>query len=202
MGTANLCNDYKEPQPFSFKGRSLKAQSQELIVNTVWNLRKKLKDDAWLKMSPTEAGATLLNLSRNTIYSILSKYERGEAFSDAKKPCRRRPVTELDEYQQKLLYNIVTGYYKKNTVPRFANVLRDFVEQVRLHQLQQIESQSIPSAAPSGDETTALSANVLTEIELVDEERPSPDIYLCGAWSFSKVSGTYQQKSLWALCYY
>ena len=149
-------------------------------------------------MSPIEDGATLLNLSRNTIYSILSKYERVEAFSDAKK---RRPVTEVDEYQQKLLY-IVTGYYKKNTVPRFANVLRDLVEQVRLHQLQQIESQSIPLAAPSGDETTALSANVLTEIELKDEERPSPDIYYCGAWSLSKVSGAYQQKSYWALCYY
>ena len=82
----------------------------------------------------------LLNLSRNTNYQIMAAYKANGSFEEGKTHYNKSPVTELTVDQVTILYSIITGYYKKNTVPRYANELKSFVTENRLDQLEKEET--------------------------------------------------------------
>ena len=121
----------------------MRAQSQELVVNAVLNLKKKMHDPEWLRLGTQEAAAAILNLHRNTISKVMVAYEKGETFTDGKTPCRDRPVTNLDDNKQKILYQTITAYYSKSIAPRFNAVLQDFVPAVRADELMRLEADTM-----------------------------------------------------------
>ena len=124
----NACKSYK-PGPFRFLGTPLTVQAKQLVANAVITLREKRQDENWRKMNEVKAVSALLNVHENTIYKVMQEYNDDDEFSAPKarkSPC---PVTDIDLSKQELLYKVISGFYKKNQVPYFANIYEEFMKE-------------------------------------------------------------------------
>ncbi|CAG7827108.1 unnamed protein product [Allacma fusca] len=146
-GNINACKANIETfkYPYSFAGQSITTHGQKIVVNALWALKNLKWDKIVSKQNPVQTVAILVNLNAKTIEKFQQNDIDGVMVTPAKKRPRIKPIVDnVDEEKRRLIYNTIASFYKLNQIPKFNQILEQFVAKVRLNEMLQAEALQLP----------------------------------------------------------